>query len=116
VTRQESDPDSLLAAWRRFLRWRRQHPALIAGALRPLDLPEPLIGFERTQGEERIVCLFNLSDAEARTPLAGVAPLAGHGFAARIESDELVLPPHGVFFGEPAAAGLRARIRELERV
>jgi alpha-glucosidase len=116
VTRQESDPDSLLAAWRRFLRWRRQHPALIAGALRPLDLPEPLIGFERTQGEERIVCLFNLSDAEARTPLGSLAPLVGHGFPTRIEAGELVLPPHGVFFGEPAAAGLRARIRELERV
>jgi alpha-glucosidase len=115
VARQELDPDSLLNAWRRFLRWRRQHPALVSGALRPLDLREPLIGFERALGTTRIVCVFNLSDEKTRMPLRGLVPLHGHGFPVRLEEGGVVLPPHGVFFGEVAEAGIRPRARVLER-
>jgi alpha-glucosidase len=115
VAQQESDPESLLNAWRRVLRWRRQHPALIKGALRPLDVPEPLIGFERTLGGERIVCVFNLSEERVRMPLRGLAPLHGHGFPVRLEAGDFVLPPHGVFFGEVVEAEVRPRQRVLER-
>jgi alpha-glucosidase len=116
VAQQEADPDSLLNAWRRFLGWRRQQRPLVEGDLVPLELPEPLLGFERVLGEERIVCLFNLGDEKARVPLGGLAPMHGHGFPVRLEAGDVVLPPHGVFFGASAAAETRRKPRLLERV
>jgi alpha-glucosidase len=113
VVAQEGDPTSLLSAWRRFLSWRKQHKALVSGAIVPLDLPEPVLGFERVLGDQRILCLFNLSDETVRTRLPDAAPLDGHGFATRMDGGELVLEPHGVFFGAAAAVPAR-RERVLE--
>lgn len=59
VDRQETDGVGLLHDWRRFLSWRGAHPALVSGALLPLDLPEPLVGFVRENADERVLCLFN---------------------------------------------------------
>ncbi|MBX6367857.1 MAG: alpha glucosidase [Rhodospirillales bacterium] len=116
VERQEADPGSLLNAWRRFIRWRRGRKALVEGALRPFDLTEPLIGFERVAGAERIACIFNLSDGEARLPSRGLAPLEGHGFEARREDDAFVLPPHGVLFAAVSQTEALRRAPVLERV
>ncbi|MGH7210014.1 MAG: alpha-amylase family glycosyl hydrolase, partial [Acetobacteraceae bacterium] len=63
VAAQEADPEALLHAWRAFLAFRRASPALTRGALAMLDLPEPCVGFMRSEGTERVLCLFNLSDA-----------------------------------------------------
>ncbi len=43
VDRHEEDGEGLLHGVRRFLAWRRRHPALIRGWLEPLHLPEPLL-------------------------------------------------------------------------
>jgi alpha-glucosidase len=61
VDAQEQDEAALLHDWRRFLAFRRAHPAMISGALRMLDLPEPLIGFVRENDVEQIDFVFNLS-------------------------------------------------------
>jgi alpha-glucosidase len=116
VAVQERDAGSLLNAWRRFLRWRKQQPALIEGALVPLGLPEPLLGFERVRGRERLLCLFNLGDEPLRAPLRGFAPLDGHGFPARFEAGQVVLGPHGVFFGKTEAVAATHPARVLETV
>ncbi len=68
VDAQESDPGSLLHAWRRALSYRRAHPALASGGLEMLDLPAPLIGFVRFDETERVVCLFNLSEEGVEVP------------------------------------------------
>lgn len=62
VDAQERDPDSVLHFARALLAWRRAHPALVRGALEPLHLPAPLIGFDRVLGEERVRVVLNLSD------------------------------------------------------
>jgi alpha-glucosidase len=103
VNLAERDPDSVLHAFRRFIEWRKAHPALIRGALAMLDLPEPLLGFERSlAGEERILAVFNLGAECAALDLpeqgGGMAPLSGHGFASTVEGGRTILPPYGVFF------------------
>jgi len=60
VDRQAADPASMLNLSRRLIALRKGEPALRLGALRFLDLPAPLLGFERAHGGETLICVFNL--------------------------------------------------------
>ena len=62
ISLQSDDSDSILNFWRGLMIYRRQHIALTQGSLRPLNLLEPIIGFAREHAEERLHCVFNLSD------------------------------------------------------
>lgn len=114
VDQQDGDAGSLLNQWRRFLRWRKAHPALIAGGIRPLTVPAPFLAFERSSDAQRLVLVFNFSAEPATMPvgaLPGCRPLDGHGFGGRVEGGTLALPGHGVFFGmatEATACRLKA--------
>ncbi|WP_054021845.1 alpha-glucosidase family protein [Piscinibacter sakaiensis] len=77
VDRQEADPGSLLHHYRHLLRWRRRHPALVQGTLRLWPVHEQLLAFERADGDERLLCAFNLSPRAATLPLPDA--LAGPG-------------------------------------
>lgn len=70
VDAQAADPDSVLHFARAMLRARRATPALRDGELVPLDLPPPLLGFDRVCGAARLRCVFNLSAAAAAVPPA----------------------------------------------
>lgn len=74
--------DSTLAFTRAMVGIRRASPALVAGDLLPLDLPAPLLGFDRIGGGQRIRCLFNISADPVPLPpgLAGGAALPGSPF------------------------------------
>ncbi len=65
VAAQQADPDSVLAFTRRFLAWRAGHAALRTGAIRFLELPEPLLGFTRGDAPTSLTFVFNLGDAPA---------------------------------------------------
>ena len=81
VDAQEADADSLLHGWRHFLAFRRAHPALVRGALRPLDLPEPCLGFVREDAHERVLCLFNLAGEKIGVDRARILAQAPEGAA-----------------------------------
>ena len=102
VADQDSDPGSVLNTTRRFLQWRKSHPALVAGDIAFVDAPEPVLAFTRTQGGERLLVVFNLSGAAVEWALpTGLAPRAitDHGLpAGGVDGDRLQLPPHGVFY------------------
>jgi alpha-glucosidase len=104
---QELDERSPLHAFRRFLRWRKGHPALIAGDIDFIVASDTLLAFRRRLNDECLIAAFNFSATEATHSLpefAGLRPLDGHGLpAGRLEGSRLVLPPHGVFFAVPAA-------------
>jgi alpha-glucosidase len=113
VDLHEENPDALLHAFRRFLGWRRQHPAMVCGDLRPLDLPEPLVGFIRQHGEDRVLALFNLSGEPAAVEIeepGAIEPLARSGFMPELIGRSVVLNGHGAFFAslvsEPAQQDL----------
>jgi alpha-glucosidase len=63
VAEQEADPDSPLNFARRLVKVRSASPALRLGALSFIDAPAPILAYERREGDERIVCVFNLSAA-----------------------------------------------------
>jgi alpha-glucosidase len=104
---QERDPSSVLHAYRRFLAWRRDQPALRLGAMEivdaPVSGPDDVLVFFRVHGGDRIVAAFNFS-AEPRVaaiPGGPGTPLVGHGFApARLEKSGIELPGFGAYFGK----------------
>ena len=101
VADQENDPASPLHAWRRLIALRQAHPALLHGSLRRLDLSPPLIGFERVDEAERLLCVFNPSGRPIRIALAAyreAAVLDEYGDAGPRAGDRTTLPPFGVFF------------------
>jgi len=60
VDRQELDTGSLLHLTRRIVGLRKREEALRGGGVHRLDLPEPLLAFERGEGAGRLLCVFNL--------------------------------------------------------
>jgi alpha-glucosidase len=69
VDRQEADPHSTLNLTRRLIALRKTHAALRTGAIRPVDAPAPLLAFERGEGAERLLCVFNLGRETVEWPL-----------------------------------------------
>jgi alpha-glucosidase len=62
VSRQEYDAVSVLTIARELISLRRSTAALRSGIFSALDLPPPLLGFERKLGVTQIRCLFNLGN------------------------------------------------------
>jgi alpha-glucosidase len=65
VADQQSDPDSLLALYRRLIAARRSSPALAHGEHRSLfDVGQDVLCWLREIDGERVLCLLNVGDAE----------------------------------------------------
>ncbi|MEW9806275.1 alpha-glucosidase [Mesorhizobium sp. ZMM04-5] len=105
VNRQQGDPASLLEHYRRFLAFRQGHPALVKGEIEFLAVEGDAVAFARRQGNERIVCAFNLGSAPAALALgdgrSGQA-LGGHGLQGTMEGNGIALPGYGAWFGRLA--------------
>ena len=69
VDRQQDDPASMLNLTRRLIALRKRFPALRTGGLAFFDAPEPLLAFVRSEGDERLLCVFNLGGAAADWPV-----------------------------------------------
>jgi alpha-glucosidase len=61
VSEEEGDKASPLAFARRFLKARKQSPALRLGEMEFVHDKAPLLAFLRRDGNERVLCVFNLS-------------------------------------------------------
>ena len=83
VDKAEADPTALIHTVRSLLAQRRTHPALRLGTLKALQLPEPVIGFEREFGAEQIIALFNLSAEPVEVAVPRVGTLSLDKFEAR---------------------------------
>ena len=64
VDAQEADPQSLLQLTRRLIALRQAHPALKTGGLKVLVASEDLLVFTRTDGADRLLCVFNMGGVE----------------------------------------------------
>lgn len=101
VDRQNADPKSLLNTWRRLLHWRKKQPALISGDFQLLDTQPSLFAFVREYAEQRLLCIFNLSDEPVKYDLSvhqQYQPETTLGFDSKIWQNTLELPSYGVFF------------------
>ncbi|TIP35620.1 MAG: DUF3459 domain-containing protein, partial [Mesorhizobium sp.] len=85
VNVQQGDPSSLLEHYRRFLAFRRQHPALGKGEIDFIESDGDTVAFTRREGNERIACVFNLGSKPAEVDLGkgSLQPLPGHGFSGQ---------------------------------
>jgi alpha-glucosidase len=102
VSRQQGDPTSLLEHYRRFLAFRAGHPALIKGDIEFLAVEGDAIAFARREGNEQIVCAFNLGSRPATLTLGAgkkAQPLGGHGLSGIAEGDKIIVPEYGAWFG-----------------
>lgn len=70
VADEESDPSSLLNAFRELLRLRREYKSLQEGSLTLLEgLPRGVLGYTRATGEETIITLLNYGNRETTLDL-----------------------------------------------
>ena len=60
VSEQNGVAGSVLTIAREVMELRRSSSALRTGSFQPLDLPAPLLGFDRVSGPDRLRCVFNL--------------------------------------------------------
>jgi alpha-glucosidase len=95
---QEADENSVLAHARRMISLRKAHPALRLGDIRFLDAEGKVLAFAR-EGEERLVCVFNLGRDAASFTLPGGAGKAIFELGeVRREGAVLSLGPRGAAF------------------
>ncbi|MGB7442428.1 MAG: alpha-glucosidase family protein, partial [Coleofasciculaceae cyanobacterium] len=102
VNIQNQDPQSLLNTWRRLLHWRKKQPALEAGDFEILDAQEPIFAFIRQYAEQRLLCVFNLSNESVNYDLStypNFQETKGLGFTTYLKENNLELPGYSVFFG-----------------
>jgi alpha-glucosidase len=101
VFEQSHAEGSPLNRVRAFLRWRREHPVLAKGAIAFHDAPETVVAFTRSQGETRLLCVFNIGASAASfdtAALGPVSPLGGHGFDGALAESGVGLGAFDAFF------------------
>ena len=101
VNVQQGDDSSLLEHYRRFLTFRRAHPALAKGDITFIESEGDTVAFTRRAGNEQVVCVFNLAAKPTRIELGNrsLQPLPGHGFSGQASSGSIQLNGYGAWFG-----------------
>jgi alpha-glucosidase len=107
VNRETSDRSSVLAHYRQMIAFRRAHPALRDGSIGFVDAPGDVLAFVREDGDEKILCVFNLGSSGASFVVpAGMklTALDGHGFKAGLDAAGRTVSLGGrdAFFGKIA--------------
>lgn len=104
VSQQQGAKASLVEHYRRFIAFRRNHPALAKGDIDFLAADGDVVAFTRSAGNERIVCVFNLGSAAAEFELGedNLEPLSNHGFSGTAEDGKIKLNGYGAWFGRSA--------------
>ncbi|WP_203140746.1 alpha-glucosidase family protein [Marinobacter mangrovi] len=69
VSEQENERHSVLQAYREFLGWRRQQPALLTGSIRFMESQEDTLLFRRETDGQRLLVALNFSDQKVSLSL-----------------------------------------------
>jgi alpha-glucosidase len=106
---QRDNPDAVLHHYRRMLAWRRTQPALAQGDIHLLPEHPQILGFVRTLGGERHLCLFNTSGETVvwtpPTEVAGFGPMPDSpSQGVQRVGDAWHFAPWGVVFAAPTVA------------
>ncbi len=62
VAAQEDDPSAILHHYRKAIRFRQAHPALVVGEHSDLKADGDVVSFSRHLGDQTILCAFNVSN------------------------------------------------------
>ena len=93
VDQQQRD-DSILAWYKQVIAFRKATPALLGTDTTFLNLPEPIMAFQRRADGQALTCVFNLSKDAQTLAMADTADLVGPAHAS-LEGDVLSLPGNG---------------------
>ncbi len=99
LSAQDGKNDSVLAAYRAALSFRKGNAALRTGATSFHELPEPLLGIRRTAAGSTVTAVFNLSDTPQHLTLTGTAHATGPQLAT-LAPGTLTLPAYGHIYLE----------------
>ncbi|MEM8824231.1 MAG: alpha-amylase family glycosyl hydrolase [Pseudomonadota bacterium] len=91
---QQQGPDSILAWYKQVIAFRKATPALSGMQTRFLDLPEPILAFQRGSGDHALTCIFNLSPEPIKCAAPGATSMLGPTNAS-LEAEALDLPGNG---------------------
>jgi len=99
--------DGLLAHYKRFIAFRKLHPALTVGDIRFLDVDGDggVLAFVREHDGESLACVFNLSAQTVTVncaELTGAQTVAGHGFTGIIDNGTVTVAGYNAWFGRLA--------------
>ena len=95
VDRQQGCDRSVWAQTRRLLRLRRAHRALSRGEIGFLVAPAEVLAYERVDGDERLVCAFNLGAQPRVLRLQHADRLSALAGSAQFDASALVLEAGG---------------------
>jgi len=102
VSSQELDDNSMLNAYREFLNWRKNYPALIVGDISFIETQEPILAFMRQISGQNILCCFNLGDETAVFELPNkikstlLHPLSHN--KGQYKANKIILPGFSCFY------------------
>ncbi|MCM2403165.1 alpha-glucosidase family protein [Rhizobium sp. S153] len=104
VDTQQGREDSVLEQYRRFLAFRRQHPAFAKGDITFYPVDRNVLLYSRSLGNETVLCVFNMGaqPATAVLPAGSWQALEGHGFTSTIADNKVELPAWGAYFARLA--------------
>ncbi|MGB3769156.1 MAG: alpha-glucosidase family protein [Phormidesmis sp.] len=112
VDRQLLDEASVLNFCRFLLRWRKSVPAVMLGAMRLLEVSDPLLAFERSYEGQTVLAVFNLSEETSQFDCSEygasktsvekkcLRPFELSGFAYSYDEAVLTLPGFSIFLAE----------------
>lgn len=93
VAGQDGRQGSVLEHYRSAVAYRRNSAALRTGATRFLDLPEPILAFQRGEGPGALLCVFNLSPASLTLTSEGVSAPEGPSLLRICKTARCALAP-----------------------
>jgi alpha-glucosidase len=104
VSVQSGDENSVLEHYRRFLAFRKQHPAFASGDIAFFPPQDDVLLYTRAFEGETILCVFNMSAMEgsAELPEGNWQALGGHGFASENFGNKIDIPAWGGYFARLA--------------
>ncbi|MEO0637786.1 MAG: alpha-glucosidase C-terminal domain-containing protein, partial [Pseudomonadota bacterium] len=99
---QASNPDSVYHAYKNFLEFRRNHPALVKGQIEVIDTMHNVLAFIRRSESEDILCVFNFNSEDAKWDASrfhgNFEALTGHGFEGHHYEHIVNLPAQSAWF------------------
>jgi alpha-glucosidase len=99
-----AEPNSTMHFYQSFMNFRKRHPALAKGEIEFLAADNALLAFVRKQGNETVLCMFNMSDNILVAPLPDGEwdALEGHGLVSERVDRNISLPAWGGWFARGA--------------
>ncbi len=101
ISLQDDNSDSILNAYRTFMRWRKAQPVLRLGDITFIADADDYLVFVRQHNDERLLCAFNFASTTKNIVLNNTYSLIsidGHGcYSATITANQLDVPAYSAF-------------------